>query len=128
VLERAQQLGRRPLLLGPRERETLDALGVRILSRGEAARGQAQLAKQVVERLLGDASVALVAGHDPRVQVRRREQRVVVEHLLEVRHEPLGIDRVAVEAAADEVVHAARRHPVERRDHHRERLLVAAPQ
>ena len=48
------------------------------------------------------------------MQIRGNEQRVVVEHLLEVRHEPLLVDRVAVEAAADEVVHAAARHPVER--------------
>ena len=41
------------------------------------------------------------------------EQRLVVEHLLEVRHEPLAVDGVASEAAADVVVHAARRHRVE---------------
>src|SRR5262249_56911239 len=32
---------------------------------------------------------------------------VVVEHLLEVGYQPVGVDRVAVEAAADLVVHAA---------------------
>ena len=48
------------------------------------------------------------------MQVGRDEQRVVVEHLLEVRHEPALVHRVAVEAAADEVVHPAERHPVER--------------
>jgi hypothetical protein len=47
------------------------------------------------------------------VEVGRHEQRVVVEHLLEVRHEPPLVDRVAVEAAADEVVHAAGGHRVE---------------
>jgi hypothetical protein len=47
------------------------------------------------------------------VEIRRDEQRVVVEHFLEVRHEPLRVDGVAVEAAADEVVHAARGHTVE---------------
>ena len=49
------------------------------------------------------------------MEVRRGEQRVVVEHLLEVRHEPGLVDGVAVEAAAEEVVHAARGHRVERR-------------
>src|SRR6185312_15261828 len=49
---------------------------------------------------------ALLAGHGRRLEVGGREQGVVVEHLLEVRHEPDGVDRVAVEAAADEVVHA----------------------
>ena len=35
------------------------------------------------------------------------EQRVVVEHLLEVRHEPALVDRVAREAAAEVIVDAA---------------------
>ena len=30
--------------------------------------------------------------HEPRMEVRRHEQRVVVEHLLEVRHEPIRVD------------------------------------
>ena len=48
------------------------------------------------------------------MEVRGHEQRVVVEHLLEVRDEPAVVDRVAVEAAADEVVHAAGGHSVQR--------------
>ena len=42
------------------------------------------------------------------------QQRLVVEHLLEVRHQPLAVDRVAGEAAADVVVHPAGGHRVER--------------
>ena len=60
------------------------------------------------------------------MQVGGHEQRVVVEHLLEVRHEPALVHRVAVEAAADEVVHPARGHPVERR--HRQLGLAATQQ
>ena len=52
------------------------------------------------------------------MQIRGDEQRVVVQHLFEVRDEPLPVDRVAVEAAADEVVHPAERHRVERLLHH----------
>jgi hypothetical protein len=62
------------------------------------------------------------------VEVRRDEQCVVVEHLLEVRDEPPRVDRVAMEAAADEVVEAAGGHPVERAPHHAERLGAAAAQ
>ena len=58
------------------------------------------------------------------MQVRGREQGVVVEHLLEVRDEPDRVDGVAVEAAAELVVDAARGHPVERRRRHLERRLV----
>ena len=120
VLERLQQrFASRPdrgleLLLRPGERQALDAVGVRILRGSEAAGVQAQLPQRVFDRLLDDVPVPLLAGDEPGVQVRRDEQRVVVEHLLEVRHEPLLVDRVAVEAAADEVVHPARRHAVER--------------
>ena len=115
VLERLQQLLAHAFVGRPREGQPLDAVRVRVLRRGEAALGQPQLAEHVVERLLGHAPVALVAGHDPGVEIRRGEQRVVVEHLLEVRDEPLAVDRVPVEAAADEVVHPARGHRVEGR-------------
>ena len=51
--------------------------------------------------------------------------RVVVEHFLEVRHEPFFIDRVAGEAAADLVVHAAGRHLVAGVQHHADAVPVA---
>ena len=126
VLERVQQLLGHAFLGRPREGQPLDAVCVRVLGRGEAAFGKTQLTEHVVEGLLDDTAVARFAGHDPGVEVRRGEQRVVVEHLLEVRHEPGLVDRVAVEAASDEVVHAAGGHRVERRDDHRQRVLVPA--
>ena len=111
----------------PRVGQPFLAVRVRVLRRREAALRQAQLAEHVVERLLDDAAVALLAGDGPAVQVRGREERVVVEHLLEVGDEPELVHGVAVEAAADEVVHPARRHPVEGRARHGERPLVAVP-
>ena len=113
VLERLQQLARNVVVLGPRVGQALDAVGVGVLRRREAAFGQAQVAQQVVERFLRDLAIALVPGHEPAVQVHGGEQRVVVEHLLEVRDEPLPVDGIAVKAAADEVVHAARGHRVQ---------------
>ncbi len=53
------------------------------------------------------------ADHDEPVEVGPHEQRLVVQHLLEVRHEPFAIDGVAGEAAAQVVVHPARCHRVE---------------
>ena len=47
------------------------------------------------------------------VEVGAGEQRVVVEHLLEVGHQPARVDGIAREAAADLVVDAAARHGVE---------------
>jgi hypothetical protein len=57
------------------------------------------------------------------VEVRAGEQRIVVEHLLEVGDDPLRVDAVAREAAADLVVHAARSHPPQRVQRH----LALAP-
>ena len=132
VLERLEQRLIEPEFLPlrgrPGVRQPLDAVGVGVLRGGEAAPVDAHLAQQVVDCLLHDRPVALVASDDPGVEVRRGEKRVVVEHLLEVRDEPPGVHRVAVEAAADDVVEAAGRHPVERAPHHPERLGPAAPQ
>ncbi len=68
------------------------------------------LAHDVVEHLRRDASRRrLSLGDLPRLQIEPGELRVVVEHLLEVRHEPAAVDRVAMEAAADLVVDPAAR-------------------
>ncbi len=103
------------------------AVGVGVQRRGEPALGQRHVAQQVVERLLRDDPVPLLAGRRVRVQVGRGQQGVVVEHLLEVRHQPSAVHRVAGEAAGQYVVHPPGRHPVQRRRHHRRRLGIAAP-
>ena len=102
------------LLERPDVELALLALGVGVERRVEAALGAAHLAQRPVERLLADAPEQRLAGHLPAVQVRARQQRVVVEHLLEVGDQPAGVDRVAGEAAADLVVHAAVGHRAQR--------------
>ena len=54
------------------------------------------------------------------MEVDRHQQGVVVEHLLEMRHEPAVIDRVAVETAAELIVEAAARHLLQGEFGHRE--------
>ena len=59
-------------------------------------------------------------GRLPRPQRAHGDLRLVVEHLLEVGHEPFRVHRVAVEAAAHMVVDAAPCHAAQRlRDHAR---------
>ena len=58
-------------------------------------------------------------------QVRQRELRLVVQHLLEVRHPPLAVGRVPVEAAPEMVANAPARDLIEGCDGHSERLGVA---
>ena len=55
-------------------------------------------------------AVSRVAGELPCMDVIRQEARVVVQHLLEMGHDPLRVRRVAVEAAAHLVVDPAVRH------------------
>ena len=106
------------LLDAPDVELALLALGVGVERGVEAALGAAHLAERPVERLLGHGPEQRVARDLPAVQVRARQQRVVVEHLLEVGDEPVGVDRVAREAAADLVVHAARGHRAQRVGRH----------
>src|SRR5262249_42540627 len=54
VLERLEQLGRDALVGRPREGQPLDAFGVCVLRRGEAALRKPQLAQHVVDGRLGD--------------------------------------------------------------------------
>jgi hypothetical protein len=44
--------------------------------------------------------------------------RLVVQHLLEVRHPPVAVHRITMEPAADVIAHAAERHRPQRLHHH----------
>ena len=115
------------LLRRPDEGQPLVPLRVGVLRRGQAALGQQQLALQVAERRLHDVAVARVARRHVAGQVRAGQERVVVEHLLEVRHEPDAVDGVAVEAPAELVVDAAVGHAVERDQGHLRRPRAGPP-
>ena len=54
-----------------------------------------------------------MAEHPPPVQVGAGQEGVVVEHLLEMGDQPVGVNRVAGEPAAQVVVHAAGGHGVQ---------------
>ncbi len=58
------------------------------------------------------------------VKVELRELRLVVEHFLEVRHEPFGIHRVTREPAAQRVVNAAGGHAIAGVQHHARGFIV----
>ncbi len=107
------QLPRRPYVV-----RALDVLArgrvlaVGVERGGEPALVRAQFADHELRGLQGDAPGEIGAGGAPQVGVRAAEQGVVVQHLLEVRHDPLAVDGVAGEAAAELVVDAAARHPL----------------
>ena len=118
---------------GPREETAffVDALrtgAVGVGGRVEAAGGVGHLAGDVVESLGGDRQEIAAPRCLIAFEIGDREQRVVVEHLLEVRHQPARVGRVTVEAAADAIAHPARGHALERVDGHVQRgLVVGAP-
>ena len=101
----------------------LDAFGVGVLRGVPAVQGIAHVAQQETDDVFHDAPVARVARHEIAVQIRTSEQGVVVQHLLEVRHEPEVVGRVTREPATELIVNAARGHRVERRRDHRARLV-----
>ena len=96
----------------------LDPFGVGVERGAEPAFGPAQLSQGEVERPLAYLAQARLAGHLPAVEIGAGEQRVVVEHLLEMWDRPGGIDRVAGKAATELVVDAAARHRLQRRQRH----------
>ncbi len=111
-----QHLG--DLFRRPDEELPLHAFRVGVGGRVDAALRRRHLAQDVVERLHRHAPQAFIAGDLVALQVSLGEQRVVVQHLLEVRDQPLAIGGITAEAAADVVVHAAPGHRVQcLRDH-----------
>ena len=86
------------------------AFGVGVEGSRERAVRRRHLAGEPADGFVGALAIEIVAG----AQMREREQLeklgVVVEHLLEMRHQPALVDRVAREAAAEMVVDAALAH------------------
>ena len=100
------------------------ALRVRIERRVEATVGRAQVAQHPVGRFLGGPAEQRLACRDCRLRIDAEQLPVVVQHLLEVRDHPVGVDRVAVETAAELVVEAALGHARQRQRGHVQRLQV----
>ncbi|GAA3047844.1 hypothetical protein GCM10020000_30040 [Streptomyces olivoverticillatus] len=105
----AQLLGR-PHVVRPLHVPSRSVVAVGVEGGGEPALRGAQFVDHEVGGLQGDAPGELGAGGPPQVRVDAAQQRVVVEHLLEVRDGPGGVHRVAREAAAELVVDAAAGH------------------
>ena len=97
---------------------------VGVLGRVPPAVGVLQVAEHVVDRLAGHLTPHHVVERQRRMRVHPGEQRLVVQHLLEVGHQPALVDRIAGEAAAEVVVDAAGCHRSEAGVDHRARLGV----
>ena len=92
------------LVLRPEVELPLLALGVGVLGREERAPGREELAEHVGDGLLRRVPVRRLSGRLVGLDAGEDEERLVVEHLLEVRHEPAGVRRVPVDAVPELVV------------------------
>ncbi len=103
------------------------ALGVRVDGRDERALGRGHVAQEEVGRAARHPGQLAPPRHLPGLGVGHRQQRVVVEHLLEVWDEPFRVGRVAVEAAPHLVLEAPGGHPLQGEHRHVQRPRVARP-
>ena len=106
------------LFRGPDVEPALDTLGVGVLGRVHAALGGGQVPADVGDDAGHDVEIVLAAGDLPAVEEGAQQAGLVVEHLLEVGHQPFGVGRVAGEATPEVVVDAARGHGVQGGDGH----------
>ena len=61
----------------------------------------------------------------PAMQIIFQQLGIVIGHFFKMRHQPFFIHRVAVESAAELVIHSAARHFLERGLRHRQQVLPA---
>ena len=94
-----------------------DAFRIGVVGRGEAAALGDHLAQGPVAGLGDACGVERAFGLLPDQAQEIDQLRIVVQHLLEMRDQPLVVRRVAGEAAGEMVVDAALAHPVERDRH-----------
>ena len=92
----------------------LFAFAVGVVAAVETAIFVTQFAHHKVQRFLDDTTVERLLRYLISVQVGAGQQGVVVQHLLEVGHQPFFIGGVAGKATTDLVVHAAVGHLFER--------------
>src|SRR6185369_9106154 len=91
----------------------------------KASGGIGHLAQDIVARLPGDTRMVGIASDRIGSEIAGDQERVVVEHLFEMRHEPALVDRIAMKTAAELIVNAAAGHLVECYCDDAEQVVVA---
>src|SRR5205807_10066751 len=83
---------------------------VRIFGGVEAARGRSHVAPDVIKNVAGGYGELCFARDLKSVEISASQLRLVVKHFLEMRHVPVGVDRIPVKSTADMIVHSTSRH------------------
>ncbi len=110
------------LLARPEIEFPFDAFTIGIFRRVKPAVGARHVAQYVVTGPPRNVRINRVARDLVRVHVTGNQLRLVVEHLLEVRHQPAFIDAVPMESTAELVEHPALAHRPQRVQRHVARL------
>ena len=109
---------------GPAIELALVPFAVGILRRIKSAAGMGHVAENVAKDVADHVGVPFLSADEIGVEVEVHQLRVVIEHLFEVRDEPLRIDGVAGEPAAQLIIHAAGGHAVAGVENHLDRFLI----
>src|SRR4029079_1272255 len=116
------------LSTGPDVKLPLFALRIGIEGSRKRPFGRGHLALQPADRLGGALAEQGVAGLGKSQRQQFQKLSVVVEHFLEMRHQPALVDRIARETAAEVVVNAALADALQRVFDQLEKPFVAAAQ
>ena len=116
------------LVITPDVELALLAFRIGIERGGEGALLRRHFAREPTDRLARALREQQVAAAPEGQRQQLQQLRVVVQHLLEMRHQPALVDRIAREAAAEMVVDAALAHALERVLDGLEEALVAGAQ
>src|SRR6478672_2792121 len=83
---------------------------VRIFGRVESARGRSHVAPDVIKNVAGGCGELCFARDLKSVEISAGQLRLIVKHFLEMRHVPMGVDRIPMKSTADVIVHSTSRH------------------
>ena len=95
------------LLRCPGKKFTFFSLAVCILGGIKATFRRDHFTNNIIKRFLDNTFIKRIASDEIGMQIEATEQSVVVEHFLEVWHEPLSIYRVAMKTSTQLVVDTA---------------------
>src|SRR5438874_5629370 len=83
---------------------------VRILGRIESTLGRSHVAPDVIKNIARGRGELRIVCYLKSVEISAGQLRLVVKHFLEMRHVPVGIDRIPVKSTTDMIAHSAGRH------------------
>src|SRR5438067_11328041 len=98
---------------------------VRVLRGKESATFRGHIAADIIEDVARDFCENRLAADLKCFEISSCELGLVVEHFLEMRHVPVGVDRIPMEAATEMIVDSAGRHFAQREANHFPGVLAA---